>query len=83
MARRYSFVDVNSSEKPRIVTKARTFGEHTYVYECKGRSSVGYGYTPEHAYRQWKKNWQRRFNFYGQREQRTQQTLAFFERRVH
>lgn len=83
MSRKYSFEDVNTDEKPRIVAKSRTFGGHTYAYECKGRSSVGYGYTPEHAYRQWKKNWQRRFNFYGHREHHAQQTIAFFERRVH
>lgn len=64
MAFRYSFKDVNVPDLPRIKLHRRTFGDRTYTYLCEGRASTGHGYTPEHAYAQWKKNWTRRYGFY-------------------
>lgn len=68
MARKHTFADVNTDEKPVIAKRLRQFGEHTYTWHCSGRSSDGFGTTPTEAYKRWLKNWNRRFRFYGDRE---------------
>lgn len=80
MGRQYTFADLNTDEKPKITACARTFGDVTYPYECKGRTATGYGFTPLHAYRQWEKNWSRRFRYYEAREKHAAQTIALHQR---
>lgn len=47
-----------------------------YTWKCVGRGSLGYGYTKEHAYAQWHKNWQRRLRFYSERAPQADLILA-------
>lgn len=68
MGIRYSFTDVNTDAKPRIVKCTRAFGDRVYSYRCEGRASQGYGTTPADAFNAWNRNWRRRHKFYGDRE---------------
>ena len=72
---KYSYQDINTKDKPRILKRDRKFGNTIYHYVCSGRSSKGYGYTPEHAYKEWQRNWNRRMEFYGTREKNAQQVI--------
>ena len=75
MGRHYSFEDLNTSEKPRIRAGEYHFAGVVYRYVCTGRTSVGYGTSPEHAYARWHRNWTRRYGFYKRREEHARAVL--------
>lgn len=68
MAKKYTFADINTDEKPAIRRCLRHFGRSRFTWKCEGRGSVGFGATPTEAYWHWRNNWVRRLAFYGARE---------------
>ena len=80
--RNYTAADFEG--KPRIVRCDRDFGQgmcvRTYRWKCEGCASTGWGFTPAHAWARWKRNYNRRLEYYVTRHADTPRLLRIVGR---
>lgn len=75
MGKKYTLQDLQDPKLPRI-TEGRFVHGHDYTHRCKGRGSLGYGYSAKEAYNRWLRNWKRRLRFYEEREKQASLILG-------